>query len=54
MYLHLQAWLDGGTKPNLAKLTILLHIASIVLYLWRSQEVYDLKKLSPKRSMSPG
>ncbi len=45
---HYQALLDGGTKPNLAKLTISRQIASIVLSVWRSQEVYDPKKLSPK------
>ncbi len=48
LYQHYQGLLDGGTKPNLAKLTISRQIASIVLSVWRSQEVYDPKKLSPK------
>ncbi len=48
LYRHYQDLLDGGTKPNLAKLTISRQIASIVLSVWRSQEEYDPKKLSPK------
>ncbi len=48
LYQHYQQLLDGGTKPNLAKLTISRQIASIVLSVWRSQEEYDPKKLSPK------
>ena len=47
LYQHYQQLLDGGTKPNLAKLTISRQIASIVLSVWRSQEVYDPQKLSP-------
>ena len=47
LYQHYQQLLDGGTKPNLAKLTISRQIASIVLAVWRSQEEYDRKKLSP-------
>jgi len=47
LYRHYQQLLDGGTKPNLAKLTIARQIASIVLSVWRSQEVYDTQKLSP-------
>jgi transposase len=48
LYEHYQQLLDGGTKPNLAKLTISRQIASIVLSVWRSQEVYDPKKLNRK------
>jgi transposase len=48
LYRHYQQLLDGGTKPNLAKLTISRQIASIVLSVWRSQEVYDPQKLSRK------
>jgi transposase len=48
LYQHYQQLLDGGTKPNLAKLTISRQIAAIVLAVWRSQEVYDPKKLSQK------
>ena len=47
LYQHYQQLLDGGTKPNLAKLTISRQIASIVLSVWRSQEEYDPQKLSP-------
>jgi hypothetical protein len=45
LYRHHVSLLDGGTKPNLAKLTIARQIAAIVLALWRSMEVYDPKKL---------
>ncbi len=48
LYQHYQQLLDGGTKPNLAKLTISRQIASVVLSVWRSQEEYDPKKLSRK------
>jgi transposase len=46
LYRHYQRLLDGGTKPNLAMLTIARQIASIVLSVWRSEEVYDSKKLN--------
>jgi hypothetical protein len=46
LYQHYQMLLDGGTKPSLARLTIARQIASIVLSIWRSEEVYDPKKLS--------
>ena len=45
LYRHYQSLLDGGTKPNLAKLTIARQIASIVLALWRSGETYDPERL---------
>jgi len=45
LYQHYQQLLEGGTKPNLAKLTIARQIASIVLSIWRTKEVYDPKKL---------
>jgi hypothetical protein len=45
LYRHHVSLLDGGTKPDLAKLTIARQIAAIVLALWRSMEVYDPKKL---------
>ncbi len=35
LYRHYVRLLDGGTKPNLAKLTIARQIASIALSLWR-------------------
>lgn len=43
-YQHYQRLLDGGTKPNLAKLTIARQIAAISLALWRNQEDYDQSK----------
>ena len=45
IYRHYQQLLDGGTKPNLAKLTMARQIASIVLSMWRSEEVYNPQKL---------
>ena len=45
LYHHYERLLDGGTKPNLAKLTIARQIASITLALWRSGEPYDPKRL---------
>ncbi len=44
LYRHYQRLLDGGTKPNLAKLTIARQIAAISLALWRNQEDYDQSK----------
>lgn len=48
VYRHYERLLEGGTKPNLAKLTIARQIASIVLALWRNEEAYDPKKLEAK------
>jgi transposase len=45
LYRHYLRLLDGGTKPNLARLTIARQIASIVLSVWRNQEAYDPKRL---------
>lgn len=45
LYRHYQQLLDGGTKPNLAKVTIARQIASIILSMWRSKEVYNPAKL---------
>lgn len=38
-----QRLLDGGTKPNLAKLTIARKIAAIVLRIWKDGNRYDEK-----------
>jgi transposase len=46
IFQHYQRLLDGGTKPNLAKLTTARQIASITLSMWRSKEGYDPKKLT--------
>ncbi len=41
LYRHYERLLEGGTKPNLAKLTIARQLASIVLAVWRTGEAYD-------------
>ena len=48
LYGHYVQLLDGGTKPNLARLTIARQIASIILSMWRSEEVYNPGKLKRK------
>jgi len=45
LFRHYMSLLDGGTKPNLAKLTIARQIASIMLALWRTGEEYDPTRL---------
>lgn len=45
LYRHYLRLLDGGTKPNLARLTIARQIGSIMLSVWRNEEVYDPKRL---------
>jgi transposase len=40
LHAEYQRMLDGGTKPNLAKLTIARKIAAIVLRMWKNEEVY--------------
>jgi transposase len=45
LYRHYERLLAGGTKPNLAKLTIARQIASITLALWRNDERYDPERL---------
>lgn len=45
LYRHYVNLLDGGTKPNLAKLTIARQIASIILSMWRGEEAYDPEKI---------
>jgi hypothetical protein len=54
LYRHDQQLLDGGTKPNLAKVTIARQIAAIALSMWRSEEVYNPTKLSRWHNGSPG
>ena len=34
----------GGTKPNLAKVSLARKIAAIVLAMWKAEEVYDPDK----------
>ena len=45
IYRHYLRLLDGGTKPNLAKLTLARQIASIMLAVWRAGEPYDPERL---------
>jgi hypothetical protein len=45
LFRHYRQLLDGGTKPNLARLTLARQIASVVLSMWRSEEVYNATKL---------
>jgi transposase len=45
LYRHYTQLLEGGTKPDLAKLTLARQIASIALSLWRNKEKYDPEKL---------
>ena len=45
VYHHYERLLDGGTKPNLAKLRLARQIAAIMLAVWRSGEAHDPKRL---------
>lgn len=45
LYRHYERLLEGGTKPNLAKLTIARQIAAVALALWRSGERYDPERV---------
>ena len=42
---HYLRLLDEGTKPNLAKLTLARQVASIMLAVWRNEEVYDAARV---------
>jgi transposase len=44
LYRDYERLLAGGTKPNLAKLTLARKIAAIVLAMWKNEEVYDPDK----------
>jgi len=50
LYADYQRLLAGGTKPNLAKLTLARKIAAIVLALWKTEEEYapDKHRKPPK------
>jgi len=45
---HYTKLLDGGTKPNLAKLTRARQLASLARSLWRNAEEYDPKILEKR------
>ncbi len=38
---------DGGTKPNLAKLSLARMIAATVLRMWKDEKEYDPGRASP-------
>jgi hypothetical protein len=44
LYQDYQRLLAGGTKPNLAKVTVARKVAAIVLSMWKAEEVYDPAK----------
>ena len=48
LYLAYLRQLDGGTKPNLAKLTLARKIAATALSMWKNNEEYDSKKRTKK------
>lgn len=52
LYRHYQQLLAGGTKPNLAKLTIARQLAAIVLAMWRTGAPYDPRQLTSHSSPS--
>ncbi len=47
IYTRYQRLLDGGTKPNLARLSLARMIAATVLAMWKNEEVYE-----PERARS--
>lgn len=53
LYRHYERLLAGGTKPNLARLTIARQLAAIVLALWRTGERYDPRILERRTAMHP-
>ena len=46
LYEDYERLLTGGTKPNLAKLTIARKIAAMTLAMWKNKEAYDPAKTS--------
>jgi hypothetical protein len=52
LYRHYARLLEEGTKPNLAKLTVARQIASVLLSMWRSEEVYDPARIVSKSLVS--
>jgi len=45
LHQHYQRMVNGGIKPNLAKLTVARRIAAAVLAMWKNGEVYDRKRI---------
>ena len=41
IYARYERLVDGGTKPNLAKLSLARMIAATVLRMWKNEEEYD-------------
>ena len=46
---HYQRLTAGGTKPNLAKLTLARRIAAVVLRMWKDGREYDPETLRAKQ-----
>lgn len=44
LHVGYQRLLEGGTKPNLASVTLARRIAATVLSMWKHQEVYDPRR----------
>jgi transposase len=44
LYGDYKRMVDGGTKPNLARLTLARKISAIVLSMWKNEEVYEPEK----------
>lgn len=47
---HYEALLAGGTKPNLAKLSIARQVAAIVLAMWKTKGKYNPEKIAGPQS----
>jgi hypothetical protein len=44
LFADYEQMLAGGTKPNLAKVTLARKIAATALAMWKTKEAYDPKK----------
>jgi hypothetical protein len=44
IYSRYERLVDGGTKPNLAKLSLARMIAAAVLRMWKDEEEYDSER----------
>ena len=48
LFMDYERSLAGGTKPNIAKVTLARKIAATVLAMWRKKEAYDSEKRKSK------
>ena len=51
LYEHYLRLTSGGTKPNLAKLTVARRVAAIVLRMWKDEKEYDPGTLKQQASL---